>query len=130
MLSSRFLLVALVATATATLAATPARADARVKVPFSFTVDGKRCPAGTYLVKEDANTDTVILVGRDPSRIFSWIIAPDSIEVDPNRVVLQFDRAGSDHALRSIKYGSQGTLRLDTHVPKSAESEDNSSGGR
>ena len=53
MLNSRFLLVALVATATATLSAKPAHADASVKVPFSFTVDGKLCPAGTYRVKSD-----------------------------------------------------------------------------
>lgn len=130
MLRSRFLFVALVATAAATLAAKPARADARVKVPFSFTVDGKRCPAGTYLVRGDAASDTVTLVGRDPSKIFTWIIVPKTTEVDPNRVVLQFDNAGSDHALRSIQYGVQSTERLDMRVRSSDETEDAARGGR
>lgn len=129
MLRSRFLIVALVATAAATLAAKPARADARVKVPFSFTVEGKQCPAGTYMVKGDATTDTVTLVGRDPSKIFSWIIAPNTTGADPNRVVLEFDQAGSEHVLRSIHYGSQATLRLDTRV-RPDESEDTVRGGR
>jgi hypothetical protein len=130
MLNSRFLLVALVATATATLSAKPARADASVKVPFSFTVDGKQCPAGTYRVKSDAPTNTVTLVGRDSSKIFSWIIVPKTGEGDPKKVVLQFDLAGSDHALRSIQFGSQATSRLDTHRQQSDEMQDTVRGGR
>ena len=130
MLRSRFLLVALVAIAAATLTAKQALADASVKVPFSFTVDGKRCPAGTYLLKGDAASNTVTLVGRDSSKIFSWIIVPKTSEVDPNRVILQFDQAGSDHALRSIQYGSQATGRLDTHGRQSDEMQDTARGGR
>jgi hypothetical protein len=130
MLRSRFLLVALVATAAATFAAKPARADASVKVPFSFTVDGKECPAGRYLVRGDAMNNTVTLVGRDASRIFSWIIVPRSSEVNPASVVLRFDQRGSDHALRSIQYGSQSTGRLDKQAPPSDEMQDAERGGR
>ena len=129
MLRSRFLLVALVATAAATLAAKPAHADARVKVPFSFTVGGKRCLAGTYLVRGDAASNTVTLVGHNSS-VFSWIILPKVSEVDPNKVVLQFDQAGFDHALRSIQYGSQATARLDTHRQESDEEQESEHGGR
>jgi hypothetical protein len=130
MLRSRFLLVALVATATATLTVLPASADARIKVPFSFTVDGKRCPAGTYQVKGDPANNSVTLVGGDSSKIFSWIVVPMNREADPNKVSLQFDRAGADHALRSIQYGLQSTLRLDTHKRHSDEQEDTARGGR
>src|SRR5215469_7972020 len=115
MLSSRFVFVALLATATATLATKPARADAGVKVPFSFTADGKRCPAGTYQVKSDGGSNSVTLVGRDSSKIFSWVVKPRTGESSPNKVILRFDQAGSDHVLRSIQYGSQETLPLDKH---------------
>lgn len=130
MLRSRFLLVALVATATATLAGKPARADTSVKVPFSFTVDGKRCPAGTYRVKGDAASTSVTLVGRDSSKIFTWVVVPITGESDPNKVVLQFDQEGSGHALRSIQYKSQATSRLDAHGLQSDDSEDTVRGGR
>lgn len=130
MLRSRFLLVALVATATAALAAKPASAAARVNVPFSFTVDGKRCPAGTYQIKGDATNNWVALVGRDSSKIFTWVAVPASGEADPTKVVLQFDRDGSDHALRMIQYGSQSTLRLDTHKRQMDEEDDTARGGR
>jgi hypothetical protein len=130
MLRSRFLLVALVATAVATMAAKPARADASVKVPFSFTVDGKWCPAGTYLVKRNTASNTVTLAGRDSSNIFSWIVMPTTNEQNPNKVVLQFDQEGSDHALRSIHYGTQSTSRLDTHVQRTDETQDAARGGR
>jgi hypothetical protein len=129
MLTSRFLLVALVATATSALAVKPTSVDARINVPFSFTVDGKRCPAGTYQVKGDAANNWVSLVGRDSSKIFSWIVVPNS-EADPTKVSLQFDRTGADHTLRSIQYGSQSTLRLDMHKRQSDEQEDTARGGR
>jgi len=130
MLRSRFLSVALLATAVTTLAAKPALADALVKVPFSFTVKGKLCPAGTYLLKGDATSNTVTLLGHDSSKIFSWIIVPRINEIDPSRIVLQFDQAGSDHALRSIQYGSQGTSRLDRDERRSEEMQDAGRGGR
>ena len=130
MLRSRFFLLAVVATAAATLAAKPANAEARVKVPFSFTVNGKRLPAGTYQVKGDPGSNSVTLVGRDSSKIFSWIAMPMTGQGNPNKVVLQFDQDGSDHALRSIQYGSQATLRLDTREPQSDELDDAARGGR
>ncbi len=129
MLRSHFLLVALVATAATTLAAKPAHADARVKVPFSFTVDGKLCPAGMYRVKSDPANNAVTLIGRN-SKTYSWVAVPMTGEGDSKRVVLQFDQAGSDHALRSIQYGAQSTARLDTHVRDSDETEDAARGGR
>jgi hypothetical protein len=130
MLKSRFLIVALLATAAAAFAAKPARADVRVKVPFSFTADGKECPAGTYVVKLNPASYTVTLAGRDGSNTFTWIIVPTNAETDPNKVVLQFDGAGSDHTLRSIHYGAKTTSRLDARPHRTEESEDLVRGGR
>ena len=130
MLKSPLLMVALVAIAGATLSAKPARADASVKVPFSFTVNGKRCPAGTYRVKGDAASTSVTLVGRRSSKMFTWVVAPMTGESDLKKVALQFDQEGSDHALRSIQYGPQTTLRLDKQEGQSDEVEDTARGGR
>ncbi|HEX4286072.1 MAG TPA: hypothetical protein VHZ28_13335 [Terracidiphilus sp.] len=128
MLRARFLLVALAAAAS--LAAIPAHADVKVKVPFSFMVDGKLCPAGTYRVKNDRANNALTLVGRDSRKTFSWIVVPMTGEGDSNRVVLQFDGIGSDHALRSIQYGAASTSRLDTHDRQSDEAEGTAQGGR
>lgn len=128
MYKSRFLLVALASAAA--LAAIPAQAEARVKVPFSFTVDGKLCPAGVYRVKTDRADNALTLVSRDSSKTFSWIVVPMVGAEDPNRVVLQFDEAGSGHALRSIQYGAQSTSRLDKHQRQSDDMEGPTRGGR
>ncbi|HUB30443.1 MAG TPA: hypothetical protein VL967_12120 [Terracidiphilus sp.] len=130
MLTSRFLLGALVATAAATFAAKPAHADVAVKVPFSFTVDGKQCPAGTYMVKRNAASYTVTLAGRDPAKVFTWVIVPTNSDGDRNKVVLQFDGQGSEHTLRAIRYGIDTTSRLDLHPQRTDESEDLVRGGR
>lgn len=128
MLRSGFLLAALVATSVGTLTAKPANAEARVKVPFSFTVNGKVCPAGTYRVKSDRENNAVTLIGRDGSKTFSWVVVPTVAAEDSNRVVLQFDKA--DHALRSIQYGAESTSRLDMPRHASDENNDAIGGGR
>jgi hypothetical protein len=130
MLKSGFLLAALIATAATTLAVQPARAEARVKVPFNFTIDGKLCPAGVYRVKSDAGDHAVTLVGRDSAKTFSWVVMPVTGSDDPNRVVLQFNQAGTEHTLRSIQYGAQSTSRLDKQQGASDETEDTVRGGR
>lgn len=130
MLKSGLLWAALIATAATTLAVKPARAEARVKVPFSFTIDGKLCPAGVYRVKSDNGNSAVTLVGRDSSKTFSWVVTPVTGADDPNRVVLRFNQAGTDHTLRSIQYGTQSTSRLDTHQNASDETENSVRGGR
>jgi hypothetical protein len=128
MLRSGFLVAALVATSAAALTAVPAHADARVKVPFSFTVNGKVCPAGIYRVKSDRENNAVTLIGRDSAKTFSWVVVPTSASENPNRVVLQFDK--SNHALRSIQYGAESTSRLDTQRHESDEDNDSARGGR
>lgn len=130
MLSARFLLVSVIATSIAAVVAKPAHADAVVRVPFSFTVDGKQCPAGRYLVRGDASSNTVTLVGRNSSRIFSWIVTPSAGDPAGKAIVLRFDQSGSAHSLRSIQYGAQSTMRLDEKVRHSEEELDTASGGR
>lgn len=130
MLKAHFLFAALIATSTAAMVAKPAYADARVQVPFSFTVDGKQCPAGQYTVHGDASSNTVTLVGRDSSRIFSWIVTPANGDLKGKAVILRFDQTGSAHRLRSIQYGTQSTMRLDEKVRHSEEELESPSGGR
>jgi hypothetical protein len=130
MLRTRFLLSALVATAVATLAAKPAHADASVKVPFNFTVDGKQCPAGRYLIRGDEQSNTVTLVGKDSTRIFSWVVVPQGGDANPRSVVLRFDQLSNGHVLRSIQYGLQSTSRLDKQAFQSDETQDGTRGGR
>lgn len=130
MLRSGFLVAALVATSAVTLTPRPAHADGRVKVPFSFTVEGKRCPAGTYEVKSDGTGNSVTLVGRDSSKIFSFVAVPGNNADDAKKVVLEFDQEGSDHALRSIQYGASATSRLDAPQRQSDDQDDTARGGR
>lgn len=130
MLKSRLLSIALVAAAAATMAVKPALADANIKVPFSFLVAGKRCPAGTYKVKSDATGKSVMLVGPDASVNFTWIIMPKPGAGDPNKVALWFDEANSDHVLRSIQYGPEATPLLDIHERRPGASQTQVSDGR
>jgi hypothetical protein len=116
------LVLASAAMATVALTAIPAMASATttVKVPFSFTVDGKECPAGVYSVQRDSPGNVVRLLSKDASQSFSWI-AGWSADKDGNRVVLSFDQLGQTHLLRSVQYGPLATPRLDK---KSIKSED------
>ena len=59
--------------ATAALATNNALAETMVNVPFSFTVNGKVCPAGLYTVARNDTNGVVTL--RDPTRKsgFTWI---------------------------------------------------------
>lgn len=130
MLKSQFLSIALVATAAVTFAATPALADGNVKVPFSFTVEGKLCPAGTYQVKGDATGKSVLLVGPGSSLSFRWIVMPKPGDGDPNKVALRFDETNSGHTLRSVQYGPEGTPILDQKDQETGEQGTPGSRGR
>ena len=96
------------------LAAAPAMAAVMVDVPFSFTVNGKVCPAGRYQIGHDATSSLVTLRAVSSwSRSFSWIAGPGDPSPYDSRVVLRFDENGGDHALQSVQYGSMITNRLD-----------------
>jgi hypothetical protein len=99
--------------ATAALATTSAMAATTLNVPFSFTVDGKKCPAGVYAVERDGIRHMVTLQGKGQQQSFMWLVGPgDSAPADAY-VVLRFDELGQTHVLRSVQYGSKITSRLD-----------------
>lgn len=96
------LILALAAVALATIPAVAATSTI-LKVPFSFTVDGKECPAGLYSVQRDSSPNMVRLQSKDASQSFTWI-AGSSAATKGDRVILSFDQLGQTHVLRSIQY--------------------------
>lgn len=96
------------------VAAAPAMAEVLVNVPFSFTVNGKICPAGQYEIGHDATSSLVSLRNRSSwSRSFTWVAGPGEPAPTDARVVLRFDENGADHTLQSVQFGSMITDRLD-----------------
>lgn len=101
--------------AAAALATNTAMAEIILKVPFSFTVDGKNCPAGVYSIQwESTHGNLVTLKSKGVPQSFTWIVGPGDPAPGDTAVVLRFDELGETHALRSVQYGSQITSRLDT----------------
>ena len=96
------------------LAAAPAMAEVMVNVPFSFTVDGKVCPAGRYTIEHNATSSLVSLRSVETwSRSFTWVAGPGDASPTDSRVILRFDVNGGDHELQSVQVGSLITDRLD-----------------
>ena len=103
--------------AAAALATNTAMAEATLKVPFSFTVAGKNCPAGLYSVHwESSHTNLVTLISKDASQSFTWVVSPGDPAPGDTAVVLRFDEIGDMHALRSVQYGPRITSRLDKNI--------------
>ena len=61
----------------------------------------------------------VTLTNRDSSRVFTWILLPNSPDFKSGDVVLKFDVAGQTHLLRSVQIGSMTTSVLDKNVRNS-----------
>ncbi|MFC5865607.1 hypothetical protein ACFPT7_25095 [Acidicapsa dinghuensis] len=99
--------------ATAALAATSAMAEARVNVPFNFTVGGKAFPAGQYSVIEDSTHNSVILWAKKAPVSFTSLIGAGDPAPTDSKVILKFDHLGDRFALQSIQYRSLITPRLD-----------------
>jgi hypothetical protein len=104
----RNLMVASAVLATAALATTSAMAST-LKVPFSFTVNGKQCPAGYYSVERGFTGNVVTVASRDGSRSFTWTLHPGDPEPSSQAVIMHFEAQGENHALQSVQYGSQVT---------------------
>ena len=114
----RSLILASVALAAVAFTANSAMAASTVNVPFSFKVDGKVWPAGHYMIKADDLANSVELQGK--SQGFKCVIHPGDAGPNDQRVILKFDRVGSEHILRSMQYGSLTTSQLDKK-PKQPE---------
>jgi hypothetical protein len=108
--------------AAAALVASPAIA-ATVKVPFSFTANGKNLPAGDYSVQHGQNDNFVTLKHIGSSEVLTYIVGPGADTPNDTKVALNFDRVGSAHLLQSIQYGPRMTSRLDKKALHDAEHE-------
>lgn len=110
----RTLLPALAIAALAALASTSASAQSRFDVPFSFVAGGQTCPAGIYTLQANDAQSVVTLNGA--KRGFQWLVGPGAPAPTDSRVMLTFDRVGSNYTLRSVQYKSQITARLDKNL--------------
>ena len=101
--------------AAAALATNTAMAETTLKVPFNFTVAGKNCPAGIYVVQwEFSNSNSVVkLTSKGTQRSFIWLVSPGNAAPTASAVTLTFDELGQTHTLRSVQYGPMVTSRLD-----------------
>lgn len=109
----RSLVLAPVVMAAAALATTSAMAESIVNVPFTFTVDGKPCPAGQYLIQRDPIHNFVTFRGKNAPVGFNWILGPgDGVAKDSN-IRLSFGQQDQRYSLQSVQFGSDKTRRLD-----------------
>ena len=111
MLGAPALALAPAAMAAAALATNTAMAET-LKVPFTFTVDGKDFPAGLYSVQRQSQ-NLVTLISKDASQSFTWVVAPGDPAPTDTAVTLRVDELGQDHVLQSVQYGPLITPRLD-----------------
>jgi hypothetical protein len=108
----KFLLASAIA-AMAALTTSNALADTKVNVPFSFTANGKVCPAGNYSVGHNATTGVVTLRNDSWQRNFAWQMSPGDPAPTDGRVILRFDKEGDSYTLQSVQYRNLMTSRLD-----------------
>jgi hypothetical protein len=109
----KFFLASAVA-AMAALTTSNALAEMKVNVPFSFTVNGKVCPAGSYSIGRDDTTGSVSLRNDNWQRAaFSWLMVPGDPAPTDSRVILRFDKEGDNYTLQSVQYRNLITARLD-----------------
>jgi hypothetical protein len=100
------------AMAAAALTTNTAMAETTLKVPFSFTVDGKDLPAGLYSVQRQSSHNLVTLKSKDASQSFTWVVGPGEPAPTATAVILRFNELGESHALLSVQYGPVITSRL------------------
>ncbi len=81
------------AMAAAALATNTAMAET-LKVPFTFTVDGKDFPAGLYSVQRQSSQNLVTLISKDASQSFTWVVAPGDPAPTDTAVTLRFSELG------------------------------------
>src|ERR1700746_367978 len=109
---SKFILAPAVLPAAA-LAATSATAETTVNVPFKFSAAGQACPAGSYTVRHDQNSNYVTLSRKGTSKSFMYILGLGAADPADDKIALNFDQVGGAHVLQSIQYGPHVTGRLD-----------------
>jgi hypothetical protein len=119
-MQTKFRSLALASAAIAAVAMTsiPAMAvrTTTLKVPFSFSVEGKTLPAGEYLIQGDDLGVLVKMQSKDSSQHFSWIARPG--DTKPDRVIVRFEEHGQEHVLQSVQYGRLVSPRLTAKAKK------------
>jgi hypothetical protein len=107
----RTFVLASAAVAAAAMVTIPAVADtsATLRVPFSFTVNGRTLPAGDYTVVRSNNLAFVRLQSVNSFAGYSWIAGQSQEKRD--RVILRFN--GENHALQSVQFGPVISPQLD-----------------
>ncbi len=108
----KFFLASAVMAAVA-LTTNTAMAEKHLKVPFDFTVDGQTWPAGIYQVDKEPSGNLITLKSLDARKSMAFVARPGEANPNDHRVVLQFDRTGDEHVLRSLQYGSLTSPRFD-----------------
>ena len=94
--------------------------QARVDVPFNFTVKNHTYQAGTYRVEVEPERSLVTLSKtQDPAMSLMWLVRPGDSDTYPPayppKVRLTFDSMGEDMVLRSVQYGGLTTPNLNAH---------------
>ena len=113
------------------LAANVAKAEATIKVPFSFVAEGKTFPAGLYSVSRDEKSHGfVTLAAKGLPQSITCLLAPGTPGPTDEKVALTFDLIGQTHVLQSIQYGPMITARLDKKMLASERDSLQHSGGR
>lgn len=87
-------------------------ADTLIKVPFSFKVAGRNCPAGLYSLQRKLSSGLLTLRNMDRSHNFGWLAGPGDPGPMDNRVVLRFYQMGQTHTLQSVQYQTIITPKL------------------
>ena len=103
--------------ATAAFTAHPAAAQTTLHVPFTFTVAGRTCPAGNYVVQTGNFASVVTLDG--PAGKMLWPAFPGKANPNSEHVVLTFDKSGQNYTLRTVQYNAKITKPLDKPSPES-----------
>ena len=109
----RSLFLAPVIMAAMSFATVAAHAEATLKVPFNFTVNGKACPAGLYTVNKDTLHNLVTLKSKNTTQSFTWMVGPGDPSPNSTAVTLRFNDQDNAYTLRSVQYGPMITSRLD-----------------
>lgn len=102
------------------LTSLPAAADARVNIPFNFSVDGEQYPAGQYLLKQGQMYNRVLTVqSEDTPTAFNCTLTPGGNTDNPDKVVVIFDVRDNNYTLRNIQYGTLTSPRMNKAINRS-----------
>ncbi len=108
------LVLAPVVMAAAALAPNIAMAEAVVTVPFSFSVDGKVCPAGQYTVDRDPIQNIVTLRSEKAPVGFHWFLTPGDDNRKTTNITLHFNQNDEKFSLKTVEYGRMTTHQIDS----------------